>query len=99
MVISFSVKEAREQLLNEEFVYTYRWKRRAFFAKEKGMVENTWANTGRGTSSIGNVNIEEIGQLPIVGLHQYVSESGFDDTWGWQSKIIDMLGFPGLPDG
>ena len=47
MVISFSVKEAREQLLNKGIVYTYRWRRRAFFYNLKGHVESTWANEGR----------------------------------------------------
>ncbi len=36
MVISFSIFEAREQLLNKGIVYTYRWTRRAFFRRELG---------------------------------------------------------------
>lgn len=48
MVISFSVLEARTQLLEHGEVYTYRWGRRAFFKKGKGKIESTWANSGRG---------------------------------------------------
>ena len=99
MVIGFSVKEAREQLLNEGVVHTYRWHRRAFFVKEKGTVESTWANTKRGTKSIGDVDIEEIGQIPYNKLQPYHDLSGFDVYWQWEGKIMYMMPFPACPDG
>jgi len=92
MVISFSVKEAREQLLNKGIVYTYRWTRRAFFRKQLGEKEHTLANSGRGTKSIGYVWIEEIGQMEAdeETLDQYSSDSGFHNVAGWCSIIIDL---------
>ena len=101
MVIGFSVKEAREQLLNNGVVYTFRWKRRAFFAKEKGTVEHTWANTRRGTSSIGDVKIEEVRESDanLEDLDPYYSQSGFDSSMDWQGKIMLMSPYSTCPDG
>lgn len=92
MVIGFSVKEARDQLLNEGVVYTYRWERRTFFRKQLGEKEHTWANSGRRTKSIGDVWVEEIGQMEAdeETLEQYASDSGFWNVAGWCSIIIDL---------
>ncbi len=54
MVISFSVKEARDQLMNKGVVYTFRWKKRKKTGKD-------WANAKRGTKKIADVFIEELG--------------------------------------
>ena len=101
MVIGFSVKEAREQLLNKGTVYTFRWKRRAFFAKEKGTIEHTWANKGRGKPSIGNVQIEEVRETDVNldDLDPYYPQSGFESSMDWQGKIMLMLPYPGCDDG
>lgn len=101
MVIGFSVKEARDQLLNEGIVYTYRWHRRSFFSRGKGKVESTWANTGRRKSSIGDVDIEEIGQMDYSteNLKPYLHQSGFNKLWRWQEKIMNMNAIPTHPDG
>ncbi len=101
MVIGFSVKEAREQLLNKGVVYTFRWKRRAFFAKEKGTVEHTWANKGRGKPSIGYVEIEEVMETDVNldDLDPYYPQSGFDSSMDWQGKIMLMLPYLGCDDG
>jgi hypothetical protein len=89
MVISFSVKEARDQLLNEGIVYTYRWRRRAFFRDEKGTQEYTWANAGRLGPRICNVVIEEIGQMEPDEdkLKPYADKSGFFNLASWQVEI------------
>lgn len=100
MVISFSVLEARNQLLNEDFVYTFRWNRRAFFEKGKGEVESTWANAKRGGKRIAYVEIEEIGEMACDGaLLPYASKSGFKRVWDWQCKILDMGNPHGNIDG
>lgn len=99
MVISFSVKEARDQLLNEGIVYTYRWTRRAFFRKGLGSKEATWANAKRGTKRIADVWIEEVGQISETDLDPYVSKSGFRDLILWQNKIVVMGSPANLEDG
>jgi len=100
MVISFSVEEARNQLLEKGVVYTYRWHRRAFFRKDKGEIEDTWANSGRGTKKIADVKIAEIGQMDYgpEKLEQYLDKSGFNKLWEWQGRIMNM-GIPGLENG
>ena len=100
MVISFSVKEAREQLLNEGTVYTFRWTRRAFFFNLKGKIESTWANEKRGGKRIAYVDIEEIGEMPCDStLMSYTPKSGFKNTWDWQTKIMNMGNPHGNIDG
>ena len=96
MVISFSVREAREQLLNLGEVYTFRWRRRSFFEKEKGDVESTWANAKRGGKRIDYVDIEEVGEFSCDdSLLPYSNKSGFDKIWKWQNKIMN-IGMPVL---
>ena len=92
MVISFSVPEARNQLLNEGVVYTFRWKRRSFFAKEKGESEHIWANAKRGQKRMAYVDIEETGQIRATwsALELYIKQSGFKDSIDWYLKIQRM---------
>ena len=92
MVISFSVPEAKKQLLEEGLVYTYRWRRRAFFKKELGVLEHTWVNEGRHKPSIGYVWIEEVGQIEAneENLEQYASKSGFYNVAAWVLTIIEL---------
>ena len=100
MVISFSVREAREQLLNKGVVYTFRWTRRAFFRDDKGNIEHTWANKKRGGKRIADVDIEEIGEFPNdFSLDTYVHQSGFSNTDAWLRKILQMGNPHGLIDG
>ena len=99
MVISFSVKEAREQLLNEGVVHTYRWTRRAFFRKELGDKESTWANAKRGGKRMADVWIEEVGKIPESDLEPYVSKSGFKNIKFWENKIAVMASPRNLEDG
>jgi len=101
MVISFSVKEAREQLLNEGIVFTFRWKRRKFFYDLKGDIEHTWANSKRGGKRIAYVDIEEAGQIDhsIKNLELYFPYSGFKSLDEWQGKIMFMMPYPGHDDG
>jgi len=93
MVIGFHVPEARSQLLEEGEVYTYRWKRRAFFRDHDGKAEYTWANSGRGTKKIADVKIIEIKQFDgtIEGnLEPYHLKSGFWNTASWCLEITEM---------
>jgi hypothetical protein len=84
MVISFSVGEARKQLLEKGEVYTFRFKRRKRIGKD-------WANSGRGTKKITDVFIEEIGEYnPTAELKPYVQKSGFKNLWDWQDAIIEL---------
>ena len=100
MVISFSVKEARDQLLNKGFVYTFRWTRRAFFERNKGSIEYTWANEKRGKKKIADVIISEIGNYSCDNeLSPFTSESGFKNTWDWQVKILEQANPHGNIDG
>ena len=99
MVISFSIYEAREQLLNKGIVYTYRWTRRAFFRKGKGDIEDTWANSKRGRKRIANVRIEEVGMMMYSDLEPYVSQSGFKDLDKWSRTILTMANPHGELDG
>jgi len=99
MVISFSVRQAREQLLNKGVVYTYRWTRRAFFRKGLGSMEHTWANAKRGGKKIADVWIEEEGQMDPGCLDPYFSKSGFRDLERWQNKIMVMANPSGFLDG
>ena len=99
MVISFSIYEAREQLLNKGIVYTYRWTRRAFFRKSKGNFEDTWANSKRGRKRIADVSIEEVGKLMYSELEPYVSQSGFKDLEKWSRIILTMANPHGELDG
>ena len=93
MVISFQVPCVREYLLENGLVYTFRWRRRSFFKKGKGDVESTWANTGRGTKRIANVDIHEIGEFDSdepTKKHVYLENSGFSEWFDWYNKIEDM---------
>ena len=84
MVISFSVKEARDQLLNKGEVYTFRWKKRKATGKN-------WANGGRGTKKIADVFIDEPRLIETVSdLDLYVSKSGFKERKEWFYVIMSM---------
>jgi len=95
MVISFSQSLARKQLLDKGEVYTYRWTRRSFFRREKGEVEYTWANSGRGTQKIANVEIREVGQMDGADsrdLEPYYEKSGFWSAEYWSLICVDFQG-------
>lgn len=92
MVIGFSVDEARNHLLEQGEVYTYRWNRRAFFRDERGDIEHTWANSGRGTKKITDVTVREIGQIEPIeeNLEKYAELSGFWSVGSWCLEIAEM---------
>ncbi len=84
MVISFSVKEARDQLINEGEVYTFRWKKR----RKTG---NDWAQVKRNTKKIADVFIDEPRLMEsIYDLDPYVSKSGFKSRKAWLDVIMKM---------
>ncbi len=84
MVISFSVKEARNHLLKEGFVYTFRW-------KERKNIGKNWANKGRLKGKIANVYIHKPRLIETVSdLNIYVSGSGFKTKKEWFDVIMSM---------
>ena len=84
MVISFSVKEARDQLMNEGEVYTFRWTKR----RKTG---NDWAQVKRNTKKIADVFIGEARLIETVSdLDPYVSKSGFKMRKDWVDIIMSM---------
>jgi len=86
MVISFSVPEARNQLLDKGFVYTFRWHER------KKRFEETWANTGRGKKKLVDVSVEFIKTIVPhpVNLKSFALHSGFESEQEWSEKIMCM---------
>ena len=92
MVISFTVFDARHQLLTQGVVYTFRWTRRSHFKNGKEGHEKTWATKKRGQPRMCNVIIEEMERIPIEAefLDPYVDESGFDSAELWYNKIFSM---------
>lgn len=102
MVISFQVQCVREHLLEKGIVYTFRWRRRSFFKNQKGNIESTWANTGRGTKKIAQVDIHEIGEFKSdepYENHVYLNNSGFKNWFDWYKKIEDMRPPFGFTEG
>ena len=93
IVISFSVLEARNQLLKNGVVYTFRWARRSHFKKKKGPIENTWAASKRTGPKIADVVIEEIDRIPpeIEYLEPFVDQSGFPSSQSWLAKIYGLV--------
>lgn len=84
MVISFSIKEARDQLMNKGVVYTFRWKRR----KKTG---KTWANEKRCGKKIADVYIDKPRLIESPSdLDVYVSGSGFKARKEWLDVILSM---------
>lgn len=93
MVISFSVKEARNQLLNEGYVFTARKKRRKqFLYTSLGQIIADWVNEGRLKPKIADVLISEVGLYSINCLHDFSSGSGFKTTEAWVNKIRELCG-------
>lgn len=84
MVIIFNVPEARNQLLENGIVYTYRWTPR----KKTG---DDWANSKRCTKKIADVYIEDYGETRCdeETLLPFAAESGFNDVNAWIKKILE----------
>lgn len=72
MVISFQLENVRNHLLKHGVVYTLRPK--------PHKVGLDWANSGRTTKKIADVNITEI---KFKSLYQYLKHSGFDCVADW----------------
>ena len=84
MVISFSVEEARDQLMNNGTVYTFRWNMRKRTGKN-------WANEKRGGKKIADVFIDEPRLIETISdLDLYVGESGFKTRKEWLDVIMSM---------
>jgi len=110
MVIIFSNEKARNQLLNEGFVYTIRKNRRKQFIKmpedkqRMGYGVIDWATDRRGGKKICDVIIYEYdpvfrapGPYDINTLQDYVSHSGFGSLEEWIEAI--HVYSPGLAKG
>lgn len=94
MVISFSVQEARDQLLKKGEVFTYRWTPRKKIGKD-------WANVKRGSPRIADVFIEDYGErsLSEFTLGPFADKSGFKDVNAWIRKILEMANPHGYMTG
>lgn len=95
MVISFSSESARNHLLENGWVYTFR----------KGSIRKgigkDWANSGRGTKKIADVDIELVRGIYLEShpdprarfrkfLNPFVKHSGFSSTDEWIDEIYSL---------
>lgn len=79
--IPFQNVQARAQLLRFGIVYTFRRVKRATIGK-------SWANEGRGTRKLCDVNIELVKRVTTSeDLLPYVKQSGFYDLTDWLEAI------------
>ena len=84
IVISFSIQEARDQLMNNGVVYTFRWTQRKKTGKD-------WAQVKRNTKKIADVFIDEARLIETASdLDIYVSKSGFKTRKEWLDVIMSM---------
>jgi len=82
MVISFSIPEARTQLMTKGTVATFRWNRRKHIGRD-------WAQVKRGTEKIADVEIKEVGCFETIpDLVPYLSLSGFETIRDWRRAIV-----------
>lgn len=79
MVISFTLENVRNHLLEKGVVYTLRSKDRK--------TGKDWANSGRGTKKIADVVITE---LPMQYLGPFVEHSGFERPALWARAYCDL---------
>lgn len=99
MVISFQEKRVREFLLKNGQVYTFRYYNKDTPNGQRKQIGKDWANSGRGTCKIADVNVTPIEYLDALNmgivLTKYVRESGFypgrgrvdDSVSEWARKI------------
>ena len=79
--IPFQNVQARAQLLQFGIVYTFRRIKRVTLGK-------SWANEGRGTKKLCDVNIEFVKRVTTPeDLMGYVKQSGFFDLTDWLEAI------------
>jgi len=111
MVIIFSNEKARNQLLNEGVVYTFRKNRRKQFEKmpehrqRQGFAVTDWATDKRMGKKITNViineygphRLEEPGPYSLDDLAPYTQWSGFNSLEEWKEAILEFS--PGLENG
>lgn len=85
MVITFSVKKARDQLLHQGIVYTFRWRKRNHHG-------NDWMNQARNGNKVADVFVEFV---KTISTHQqlkpFVKSSGFETLKDWRSEIVKMM--------
>ena len=85
MVISFSIKKAREQLLRKGIVYTFRW-------RERIQLGNDWCNAHRNGTKIADIFIEFVKQIDAHHeLKPFLDTSGFDTLEEWRSEIVKQM--------
>jgi hypothetical protein len=93
MVMIFGSKKAREYLLKNGVVYSFRSKQR----KDTG---KNWITDKRGGKKLNNVEIEEVGSMSMYLLGDYVYASGFQTLIEWieeikkvNKRIVDPFGW------
>lgn len=89
--ISFSVEQAREQLLDDGVVHTARSADRT--------TGETWANWERGGEAKLDVVVEKAGRVSgIVDLTRWQDTSGFKHSYAWLEAIRETHGVDDLAD-
>jgi hypothetical protein len=82
--IQFSHRNARRQLINKGYVYTYRKNGREKTGKD-------WAGAEHGNSKICEVHVHRIGIITSIGeLFPYIEESGFSNFPEWEAAIQQL---------
>jgi hypothetical protein len=82
--IHFSHRNARRQLINKGYVYTYRKNGREKTGKD-------WASAEHGNSKICEVHVHRIGIITSIGeLFPYIDESGFRTFPEWEAAIQQL---------
>lgn len=79
----FQSEKARDFLLANGIVYTFRVHRRKHTGKD-------WMTDKRGGRKIADIFIEEIGELRPTRLVQYVKHSGFHSYAEWITEIVKL---------
>ena len=84
MVMSFNSERAREYLLQNGEIYTFRKNRRRRIGKD-------WANENRGGKAFADIFIQEIGEMNIYkDLRPFFKHSGFSTVTEWVQEIKNL---------
>jgi len=87
--IIFANQTAREQLLQEGIVYSFRTNDRT--------TGDTWARPSRTGEKMADVTVEQVATLPNPSeedLTDWANQSGFGTAEAWWNAIEDVHGIP-----
>lgn len=90
--VTFSAKPARDQLLRNGRVFTFRSTDRT--------TGETWASAARNAGKFADVEIERVGEIDPSSelLSLYSDHSGFAGVWEWRDAIAEIHGGGDLPE-